>query len=62
MKGGERKVREEGGYKLKKFSEYAAVFLFCCRGSNHDWEVALTELDIKVNLTLYCLCPELIYI
>lgn len=26
------------------------------------WEVALTQSDIKVNITLYCLCCELIYI
>lgn len=36
MKGGERKVREEGGHKLKKFSEYAVVFLLCWCGSTHD--------------------------
>lgn len=62
MKGRERKVREKGRHKLKKCSEDAAVFFFCCCDTNHDWEVALTQSDIKVNLTLYCLCPELIYI
>lgn len=62
MKGRERKVREKGGHKLKKCSEDAAVFLFCWCDTNHDWKVALTQSDIKVKLTLYCLCAELIYI
>lgn len=62
MKGRERKVREKGGHKLKKCSEDAAVFLFCCCDSNHEWEVALTQSDIKVTLTLYWFCPELISI
>lgn len=47
MKGIE-KVGEKGGHKLKKCSEDAAVFLFCCCDSNHDLEVALTQSDIKV--------------
>lgn len=42
--------------KVLLSSSFAAVTL------NHDLEVALTQSDIKINLTLYCLCPELIYI
>lgn len=61
MKGRERKFREKGGHKLKKCSE---MLLSSSSASvtNHDLDCVSSQSDIKVNLTLYCLCHEIIYI